>query len=54
MDDLTRKALITLTKAALGRQDHAELLELQKLLEHDENLAAVDRMRGRGRRNDDE
>jgi hypothetical protein len=43
MDDLTRSALLVLVRAALGRQDHAELLNLQELLEHDERLAHADK-----------
>jgi len=33
MDDETRKALLILVRAALGRQDHAELQTLQADLE---------------------
>ncbi len=51
MDELTRKALIVLTRAALGRQDHAELGTLLADLEADaESQAAA--LAGRRKRED--
>jgi hypothetical protein len=39
MDELTRKTLLALIDAALGRQDHASLIELKTQLEGDKDKA---------------